>query len=126
MYERRRNQLTLSASKSLQSGMGIFIVTNTTIAQIVASRTLTRKLHGSIGGGYAENSVIGANHKIRSGFATLGLERTLGRHAALDFNYHFQRQAAKTVCSGSVCAEDLLRHTIGVGFTWNFSPVIFH
>jgi hypothetical protein len=126
MYERRRNVLTLSASKSLLSGMGLFVVTNTTIAQIVASRILTRKLHGFIGGGYAQNSVIGENHKIRSGFATLGLERTLGRHAALDFNYHFQRQTANTVCSGSVCAGDLLRHTIGVGFAWNFSPVVFH
>jgi hypothetical protein len=125
-YERRRNQLTLSASKSLLSGMGLFIATNTTIAQLGVSRALTRKLHGSIGGGYAENSALGASQKSRSGFATLSLERTIGRHAALDFNYHFQRQVLSTVCSGPVCAGDVLRHAITGGFIWNFSPVFFH
>jgi len=130
MYAWRRSQLTLSASKSVMSGMGLFEATNTTIAQLTVSRALSRKLNGSISGGYAENSVIGtrtgAGEKIRSGFANLGLQRSFGRHAALDFTYYFQRQTGLTVCSGPVCAGDVLRHSIGLGFSWNFSPVVFH
>jgi hypothetical protein len=129
-YAWRRSQLTLSASKSVMSGVGLFEATNTTIAQLTVSRALSRRLTGSIGGGYAENSIlgasIGAGEKFRSGFANLSLQRSFGRHAALDFTYYFQRQTGLTFCSGPVCAGDVLRHSIGLGFSWNFSPVVFH
>jgi len=125
----RRTQLSLSASKSILSGAGLSVATNTTAAGISASRTLSRHWSGSVSGGYAENSVIGAvsgsGDKFRSGFAGVSLQRTLGRRAGISFLYNVQKQVGSELCNASICGGAFLRHSIGIGLNWNFKPILF-
>lgn len=121
----RRTQFSLTASKSIMSGAGLSVATNTTTAGLSATRALSRRWTGSVNGGYAENSFIGFNQKFRSGYAAASLQRTLGQHAGFSFLYNFQKQVGGTICNGSICGEPLLRHSVGVGLNWTFRPVVF-
>lgn len=121
----RRTQFSLSGSKAIMSGGGLSVATNTTLANISATRNLSRKWTASLSGGYAENSFIGLNEKYRSGFAGMNVQRSLGQHASLSFLYDFQKQIGNTVCSGSLCGAPFLRHSVGIGLNWQFRPVVF-
>jgi len=121
-----RTHLTLSASKSIMSGAGLSVATNTTLAQVSATHNLSRGWTGSLSGGYADNSFIGLKEKTRCGFAGFNLQRTLGQHAGLSFLYNFQKQVGDTVCNGSLCGAPFLRHSMGMGLNWQFRPVLFH
>ena len=122
----RRTQLSFSASKSIMSGAGLSVATNTTTAGFYATRNLSRTWTATVSGGYAENSFVGFNDKSRSGFAGLGLQKSIGQHAGLSFLYNFQKQIGDTVCNGSLCGAPFLRHSVGVGLNWQFRPIVFH
>ena len=127
IYAWPRTKLAFSVSKSLMSGAGVFVVTDSTIAEITLSRALSRRLNASVAGGFADNSPLGGvSRQYRSGFASFGLERNIGRHAGLHFTYNFQRQVGNSICTGPVCAGPFLRQAIAAGFDWRFSPVVFH
>jgi hypothetical protein len=126
-YAWPRTQLEFSVSKSLMSGAGVFVVTDSTIAEITLSHALSRSLNASVAGGFADNSPLGGvSRKYRAGFASFNLERNIGRHAGLHFTYNFQRQVGNSICTGPVCAGPFLRQAVGAGFDWQFSPVAFH
>lgn len=121
----RRTQFTLSGSKSILSGAGLSVATNTTTAGLTASRSLSRRWTGLVSGGYAENSLIGFNQKFRSGFAALNVQRNFGQHAGLSFLYNFQKQVGSELCNGAICGAPFLRHSVGMGLNWQFTPIVF-
>jgi len=123
-YAWRRSRLDFLASQALMSGINLATATNTTIAQVSFSHTFSRTWDGSADVGFAENSVIGLSQTIRSGYAGLNLHKALGRRAGTYFMYNFQRQSSDLVCAGPVCAQNLVRHSIGVGLDWRFRPVV--
>jgi hypothetical protein len=125
-YAWRHAQLGLTASQALMSGMGLFTATNATIVQANLSRTFSRTWDGSINIGFAENSVIGIGQSIRTGYAGLNLHKALGRYAGMYLMYNLQRQSSDLLCSGPICAQNLIRQSIGVGLDWRFRPVVFH
>jgi hypothetical protein len=125
-YAWRRSRLDLMASQALMSGMGLFTATNATIAQVNLSHTISRTLDGSANVGFAENSIIGLSQNIRSGYVGINLHKALGRQAGMYLTYNLQRQSSNLICAGPVCAQDLIRHSIGIGLDWQFRPVVFH
>ena len=102
------------------SGAGLVVASNTTLAELGLSHELTRKWRVWMHGGYANHSLIGRKRDINSGFAAAELHRTLGRHGSIFVAYYFQRQVSDLVCQQSVCASDLLRHSVGAGLDWQF------
>jgi hypothetical protein len=122
----RRTQFSLSASRSILSGAGLSVATNTTTAGLSATRNLSRRWTGTVNGGYAENSFIGLNEKFRSGYAGVSLQKSLGQHAGLSFLYNFQKQVGAELCNGAICGSPFLRHSVGIGLNWQFRPVVFH
>lgn len=119
----RRTRFSLSASKSLMSGGGLSVATNTTTASLSADRNLSRTWTSTINVGYAGNSLIGLNYKIKSGFVGATLEKTMGQHIRLSLLYNFQQQAADNVCTFSLCAGEYSRHSVGAGVKWQFRPI---
>jgi hypothetical protein len=125
-YAWRRSRLEFLASQALMSGIGLATATNTTIAQVNLSHSFSRTWEGSADGGFAQNSLIGLNQTIRSGYAGLSLHKALGRQAGVSITYNLQRQSSDLLCAGPVCAQNLIRHSIGLGLDWRFRPVVFH
>lgn len=121
----RRTQFSLTASKAVVPGAGLSVATHTTTAALSAQRSLSRTWTSTINVGYAANSLIGFDYNFKSGFAEANLEKAMGQHVRLSLLYNFQKQAGDTVCSFSLCAEQFLRHSVGVGVKWQFRPVGF-
>lgn len=125
-YAWRGSRLEFLASQALMSGIGIATATNTTIAQVNFSHSFSRSWEGSADAGFAQNQLIGISQTIRSGYAGLSLHKSLGRRAGVAFTYNLQRQLSDLLCAGPVCAQDLIRHSIGLGLDYRFRPVVFH
>jgi len=130
-YAWHRSTLALLGSQSIMSGGGLYPASKATLAQISLSRLLSRKWEGGVLGGYARNSPLQTYLSVSSqlsntGYAGATLRRSLGHHAGLYFLYNFERQDVNSFCTGVLCAQSLLRHSIGVGIDWRFTPWYFH
>jgi len=126
-YAWHRSQLSLAVARSVLSGAGLFIATNSTIASATLSRALSRKWNTSVSSGFAQNSTIGGvSQQYRTGFAAINLHRDVRRHADLYLTYNFQKQVGNKTCTGAVCAGPFLRQTVGVGLNWRFTPIPLH
>lgn len=125
-YALRRTRFSLSVTRSIMSGIGLSVATNSTIAGLGVSHSFSHRWNGSANAGFAYNSLLGGvNQKYRSGFVGASLERAIGRHADFSVMYNFQRQTGNTFCTGPVCGGAFLRHTVGLGLGWHFTPVAF-
>jgi len=132
-YAWRRTSLSVLGAHSILSGGGLYPATNTTLTQLTLSRVFSRKWDGALIGGLAYNSPLQAYNvgpiaaqKSHSAYAGFDVHRSLGRYAGLYFMYNFQRQVVNSFCTGALCAQDFLRHSIGVGLDWHFRPITFH
>ena len=132
-YAWHRTLVTLLGSRSVLSGGGLYPATHTTLAQLSLARTLSRKWDGGVMGGFAQNSPLREYEfgpipaqKSHAAYVSLDVHRSIGRYAGLYFIYSFQRQVVNNFCTGSLCAQDFLRHSFGVGFDWRFRPITFH
>jgi len=130
-YAWHRTQLGLLGSQSILSGGGLYPASRATLAQASLSRLLSRKWEGALLAGYARNSPLQtyldtSSQLSHTGYAGATVRRSLGRHAGLYFLYNFQRQEVNSFCTGALCAQSFLRHSVGVGIDWRFSPWYFH
>ncbi len=132
-YAWHRTLLSLLGSRSILSGGGLYPATNTTLAQLNLSRSLSRKWDGALLGGFAQNSPLQAYEfgpipvqQSHSAYVGLDVHRSIGRYAGLYFMYNFQRQVVNSFCTGALCAQGFLMHSLGVGFDWHFRPITFH
>ena len=130
-YAWHRTTLGLLGSQSIMSGGGLYPASKATLAQVSLSRLLSRKWEGAVLAGYARNSPLQTYLDVSSqlsntGYAGATVRRSLGRHAGIYFLYNFERQDVNSFCTGVLCAQDFLRHSVGAGIDWRFSPWYFH
>jgi hypothetical protein len=126
-YELRRTGYTLSYARGLASGSGVLLgaIANTFTGSL--HHQFTRSWSGSAHGGYAFNrslaSTGGPTASFTNWFIGANVDRRLGRHARLGFDYGVQEQNSPTVCPAASCGATGLQQVFGVTVNWHLRPV---
>ena len=125
-YERRRNGVSFSFMRGLDSGSGVFQGAKSNIFTLGAHRQFTRYWTGSLTGGYAVNNSI-----VPAGVATVRYDnwfvggsfgRQLGRHALMSFSYGVQKQNSPAACPVTGCGVNGLQQSFGMTVNWHLRP----
>jgi hypothetical protein len=124
-YLLRATDLSLSYSRAVNGGSGVELGANSDVFRGGVSRTIFRRWTASSGVGYSRNVGLSSGLNSSSTYSTLfvsaGVRRQIGRYTGIDITYSFQRQSGLVSCLS--CGDEVLRHTIGVGFDWGFRPI---
>jgi hypothetical protein len=119
-YQMNQSSLSVSYSRGVTEGSGIFAGAVTHNVMFNYGRRLTRMWSASFGGGYARNEMLGAvglpGGAVNTWFARTGFNRPIGRYANLGFRYDMQRQIGGGLDIGT-------RHAAGVVFNFRFRPI---
>jgi hypothetical protein len=128
-YALRATDLNVSYSRAINGGSGVDLAANSDVVQGGVTRTIFRRWMASSGVGYSRNMglrsglISGLNSSLTYStlFVNAGVRRQIGRYTGIDITYSFQRQSGVVPCLS--CGDEVLRHTIGVGFDWGFRPI---
>jgi hypothetical protein len=126
-YQLRRTGYALSYSRGLTGGSGVLLgaIGNTFTGSL--NRQLTRYWSGSAHGGYAFNRSLapagGPTTSFTNWFIGANIDRGLGRHAKLGFNYGVQKQSSPAVCPVTSCGATGFQQSFGVTVGWHLHPV---
>lgn len=129
LYQRRRGGVSLSFTRGLTPGSGLFEgATGDTVSGSFFYR-FTRFWSANFTSGYALNQSLTPTSAGRVNFDTWFVGATVGRqigtHAQLNFTYGASDQNAPAACSVSitVCGIPGLQQTVGLTVNWHLFPM---
>ncbi|MGH9404125.1 MAG: hypothetical protein ACRD2P_18735 [Terriglobia bacterium] len=127
-YALGRNTFGLSGGRYASGGSGVLAGAASDTIGGNWTRRLSREWSSSLDGGISRNSALAFSASPAThydyGFATISLDRTLGRYASFYLNYSYQRQLTNAgPCTTSFCAADLARQMFGVGLIFTPRPI---
>ena len=132
-YQRGRTGLSLTYFHGTSGGAGLFTGARRDEVQAAVDRKFTRRLSGTVNGGYAHNSslpqalvapVLTPNSfKFDSWYGGALLNEKLARWISLFFNYNYQGQRSNNpVCgTAAVCGFSDHRHQFGGGLNFTLA-----
>lgn len=129
IYKVPRGSLGLTYSHGTTGGAGLLRGARTHWVDTGYSRELTRRWSTQIRGGFARNTTLDSvlnqeRGTVSTWHGNVFLYRSLGRHSTMNFSYGLQRQSGNGLtCVLGTCGEPLLRHIIGVGFSFSRRPI---
>ncbi|MGH9439901.1 MAG: hypothetical protein ACRD22_18985, partial [Terriglobia bacterium] len=125
-YARGRNTFSVSGGRYASSGSGVLAGAETEVMGGSWSRQLSRRLTSSVSLGYSRNAallsnVTGAHYQYW--YSAASLNWAFSRYVSLYANYDYQRQVTNAgPCTTAVCAGNIARQIIGVGFIFTPRP----
>lgn len=128
-YRFQSFNLDVTYAHHATGGGGLLYGADSDDIRVSAGRQITRQWTAAVNGAYARNraiqQVVGqpANFGYRSWYAGISGSRVLGHYTTLSFNYSLERQYSGACVSGT-CGPVFLRHVFGLGFNWNFRPIV--
>jgi hypothetical protein len=126
-YQTRRGSLSLDFVRGLNSGSGVFVGATSDAFSANARYQFSRHWTGSINGGYSLNNSLApagvASTQFNNWFAGANIGRSLGQHAAMNFNYGALKQNNPVFCTVAVCGGVGLQQTVGMSINWHLLPV---
>ena len=125
-YERRRSGAGFTFLRGLSAGSGVFRGATSNTASVSAHHEFTRNLSGSVSGGYSMSNSLPttglAPARFDNWFVGGNIERRLGLHANLNFNYGLTKQDSPTPCPVLSCGVAGLQQTFGMTVNWHLRP----
>jgi hypothetical protein len=125
-YERRRSGLSLSFTRGLTAGSGVYLGATSDTVAASAHYQFTRHLTGSVNAGYSVNinlAPAGATTtQFDNWYVGANLARTLGTHARINFNYGATQQNNPLLCLVANCGANGLQQTVGMSINWHLRP----
>jgi hypothetical protein len=122
-YNRRRFGTSVSFSRGVTAGSGVFMGSLTNTFTGSAHYAITRRWLGSVSAGYAINNelVPAGVDSIRfdNWFVGANIGRPVGRHAQVNFNYGLQRQNVPSICPVASCGGSGFQQTFGTTVNWH-------
>jgi hypothetical protein len=126
-YQRRRSSLSINFVRGLNSGSGVFVGATSDAASINGHYQFSRNWTGSINGGYSLNNSLApsgvASTQFDNWFAGANIGRSLGQHAAINFNYGALRQNNPGLYTVAVTGGAGLQQTVGLSVNWHLKAV---
>lgn len=129
-YRLSRTALDLSYQHGLTGGAGVLAGAETNQVEATVAHSLSRIWQGSFGLGYSDNRNAGgaALSSVKRAFNTwygrVQFSRLIGRRGEQFIAYIVQLQSSDIpFCAGQICARNLVRHQITVGFNWHHHPI---
>jgi len=129
-YELGRTNLNGSYSHFLAGGSGLFLGTETDLAQGVLQRSISREWDGSTSFGYSRNqplkeTVTGGFPNVNTWYATGQVNRHFIRFGSLFLSYTYSHQSNLAgLCLLPTCSNGSNSHAISLGYTWGLRPVV--
>jgi hypothetical protein len=125
-YQRRRDGYSFSYSRGLTGGSGVFIGAVSDTFNASAHRQFSRFWTGTVTGGYAFNKSLAPANSPTSSFANWfvggNVNRQLGRHAQIGFNYGLQKQENPATCPVANCGVNDIQQSFGMTVNWHLHP----
>ena len=125
-YTRRRSGVSLSFTRGLTAGSGVFLGAKSDIFTGLAHYQFTRYWTGTVSAGYALNDNLApagvASQRFDNWFIGGNLGRSVGRHAQVNFNYGLQRQNSPSVCPVASCGFSGYQQSFGMTVNWHLRP----
>jgi hypothetical protein len=121
---------TLMFDRTLSGGAGFLAGTEMTMVTASLGRQLSRRVHGSLHVGYANNRSVAQtssagprpSYDYVQGGANLTHE--LGRHISMYLDYSVHRETSNTpLCEGATCSTVYFRQMGGFGINWHAQPI---
>ena len=126
-YERRRSGISVAFVRSLTGGSGVFFGARSNTLNGSFHHQFTRFWSASVNGGHAFNTNLApagaATFSFNTWFLGANVERQLGRHAQVGFNYGLLKQVNPAVCPVASCGVTGFQQTIGMTVNWHLLPV---
>lgn len=123
-YEGRRTTYSLSYSRGVTAGSGVFFGSRTETVTATARRELTKLWSASVYGGYASNHslvpipVFASN--FDNWFAGARLNRPIGRQFSFGLSYEFEQQSSGVgICPVLSCGLPASFSQYGLTFEWH-------
>jgi hypothetical protein len=123
-YEGRRTTYSLSYSRGVTAGSGVFFGSRTETVTATARRELTKLWSASVYGGYASNHslvpipVFASN--FDNWFAGARLNRPIGRQFSFGLSYEFEQQSSGVgICPVLSCGLPASFSQYGLNFEWH-------
>lgn len=125
-YQRRRAGISLSYTRGLTTGSGVFQGATGDTFSSTGQYQFTRYWTGGFSGGYAFNKSLvpagGTAMRFDNWFVGGSLGRRLGTHAQASFSYGLQRQTSPSSCPVASCGVNGFQQTFGMTVNWHLRP----
>jgi hypothetical protein len=130
-YSLPRTTLNASYNHGVSGGSGVFTGAGTDQLQLSLNRQLSRVWSGNVAFGYARNTDLGSlsstvntNLIFDSWFASVGLQRPIGRTATVSAGYTaYIETANQPLCTTGDCSS-IIQHQINLSFQWHTRPFV--
>jgi hypothetical protein len=123
-YEGRRTTYSLSYSRGVTAGSGVFFGSRTETVTATARRELTKLWSASVYGGYASNhslvpiAVFASN--FENWFVGARLNRPIGRQLSFGLSYEFEQQTSRAgICPVLSCGLPASFSQYGLTLEWH-------
>jgi hypothetical protein len=125
-YQRRRSGVSLSFARGLTGGSGVFFGAASDTFTAAAHHQFSRFWTGTVNGGYAFNQSLvpagSASSSFDNWFVGGNVNRQLGRHAQLAFNYGLTKQNNPATCPVANCGITGTQQSFGMSVNWHLRP----
>jgi len=126
-YERRRSGISVAFVRGLTGGSGVYFGARSNTLNGSLRHQFTRFWSASVNGGHAYNTNLApagvATFSFNTWLLGANVERQLGRHAQVGFNYGLVKQNNPAVCPVASCGATGFQHSLGMTVNWHLLPV---
>lgn len=122
-YRWRNASMGMSFSRGTANGGGIMRGSVQNRMEANGMFKVKRTYTNSIRFGFSRNQSLRASGGSDAVYGGYDLTRSFGKSLTGRLGYFAQAQNTTSVCAGSLCSFDGLRHGVVFGFSWTFKPL---